>query len=240
MNITHIINLFRAYFIENKKRLLICCLATFAALAFGFSFSAMPEVTPFFPYFVLFFLVAFGNSSLIKNSSHHFNTLPASTLEKFVHAIFSIICLGVLLELFALAGACTGRFLIMPFLRSEINTHGYSFLSLFLMDLKGYLIFAMILALFLFTSIYFKKNAFLKTIGVSIGFNFAISLYFLALIYISFRDKMYKNIDIQIDNSLNINLLENQFFQTYWYLFPIAIIIFFLSLTYLRLRETEV
>jgi len=234
MNITHITNLFRAYFIENKKRLLICCLATFAALAFGFSFSAMPEITPFFPYLVLFFLVAFGNSSLIKNDNLHFNTLPASNLEKFVHAIFSIISLGVLLELFALAGACTGRFLIMPFLRSEINTHGYSFLSLFLMDLKGYLIFAMILALFLFTSIYFKKNAFLKTIGVSIGFNFGIGLYFLALTYISFRDEMYRN------NSLNVNLAENQFFQAYWYLFPIAIVVFFLSLTYLRLRETEV
>jgi hypothetical protein len=236
MNITHIFNLLRAYFIENKTKLLICCLATFGVVTFGFTTSAMPEITPYFPYIMLFSLVAFGKSNLINNNSTHFNTLPATSFEKFIHAVFNILLLGIVLQFFSLAGAGTGRYLFLPLFRENINTFGYSFLDLNFLNLKGYTLFLVYLIIFLFGSIYFKKSAFIKTVGVGIGFLFGLGLYFIALTYLTLGNKMYKN----IDNSFNINLAEFSFFQNYWYFFPIALIIFFLSLTYLRLRETEV
>jgi len=237
MNIIRILNLNRAFFIESKKRLLICSLTTFGVVTMGFSISAMPEILPFFSYFVLFFLVALGNSNLIKNYSTHFNTLPASTSEKFTHAIFSIIIVGIMLQVFSLLGAWVGHYLILPLLRSEINTHGYSFWDLNFMFSKAYFVYFSFLSVFLFGTIYFKKNVFLKTLGTGIGFLFGISVYFLTLAYFTF--KSIRNVNFEGD-LININLTDHSFFQNYWYIFPVFLILFFLSLTYLRLRETEV
>jgi hypothetical protein len=239
MNLAHIINLFRAYLIESKKRILICCLVTFGIVTFGFTISAMPEASPAIPYIVLFFLVGLGNSNLVKVNSTHFNNLPATTCEKFTHAVISIIVLGIVLQICALAGACTGHYIFLPLHRGEINTHGFSFLGLVFSDsIKWYLVYAAFLSVFLFGSIYFKKNAFIKTLGIGTGLLFGYGLYFLVLLYITFGKML--NSDYPYRNSININLTDHPFFHNHWYIFPIAIMVFFLSLTYLRLRETEV
>jgi hypothetical protein len=234
MNILNTINLVRAYIIENKLRLLIGSSIIFLFAILGFSTSAMPEIAPSVPYIFLFFLVCFTIFG-IKNNRAHFFTLPVSTVEKFIFTIAVILILGVVFQTIEIVGASIGRYLILPYFRSEIHTHGYSFLSLNILNLKGYLKFAAYMSVFLFGSIYFNKNAFLKTIGILIGFGFSIGLYVLGLTLIAFGELKNQGM-VLIDK----NLINISFWESYWYILPIAVIAFFLSLTYLRLRETEV
>jgi hypothetical protein len=169
----------------------------------------------------------------------HTFTLPASAIEKFIHAIVIILVLGIVFQAIALAGASIGRYLILPLLRSEIHTFGYSFLSLNILTCDGYLMYSAFLSVFLFGSIYFNRNALLKTFGIGLGFFFGFALYSLGLLYIAFGtiENAPENFSFELASS---SPLHTSFWDTHYYLIPIAIIVFFLSLTYLRLRETEV
>jgi len=236
MNITHIINLFRAYLIENKKRLLIGAFITFGIVVFGFTVTTESVAFLSFPYYALFFLTCFTIFGF-KNNRTQFFILPSTTAEKFIYAMVTIVIMGIVFYLLSLAGAYIGHYLIRPLL--YFGTSHYMFNEVNILNdsiwsWKSYLSFISTLSVFLFGSIYFKTNAFFKTLGVGIGFLFGIGFYFLALLYITFGNMMFS------DNSININLTDYPFFQTHYYIFPILIIVFFLSLTYLRLRETEV
>jgi hypothetical protein len=121
--------------------------------------------------------------------------------------------------------------------------HGLNFWGLILINSNGYLIFATILSIFLFGSIYFKTKAFIKTIAAGSVFSFGFSIYALALVAISFGGINNNTGNLYINNteySTNIDIVDSPFWQTHYYIIPIALIVFFLSLTYLRLRETEV
>jgi hypothetical protein len=231
MNITHIINLLRAYFIENKKRLLIC-----GSIAFVWEILASILHWPalFLPYFILFFLVCFTIFG-VKNRAHFLN-LPASTAEKFIHAILLFFILGIGLYLLSIAGAYTAKYLICPILYSGTSKSIYGDTNIFRSSIwttKDYLTYAATISVFLFGSIYFKSNAFIKTAGSILGVSFGISMYFLMLLYFFFG----KNIN-SIGNS-TVGGIDFSFIGDYYYVTSTLIILFFLSLTYLRLRETE-
>jgi hypothetical protein len=238
MNITNIINLSRAYFIENKKTLLIQCLCVFGIGVIGFSISGMPEITPFIGHFVLLIVASrFFQSYLKKNNTTHFFTIPATSFEKFIHAIIMLIIVGIIFQILMFAGACIGHYSILPLFRTEINTHGFSFLGIIIMDCKGYLYLVVALSVFLFGSIYFKNKTLIKTFCVGFGLFFGTAMLFLILLRIIFFD--LRNIDTELFNSININLAPI-FEANHYYIIPIVLIVFFLSLTYLRLKETEV
>jgi hypothetical protein len=236
MNITRIINLFRAYLIENKKKLLIICFITFGIVAFGLTVSREFETFLSFPYYALFFLACFTIFGF-KSNRMHFFILPSTTAEKFLYAIVTIVIMGAVLYLLSLAGAYIGYYLIHPLIYFETSNYlgGIDILNDSIWAWESYLSFASTLSVFLFGSIYFKTNAFFKTLGIVVGFLFGIGIYFLILFYIIFGNT------ISSDDSLSFNIASDYvFLQNYWYVVPIAIIVFFLSLTYLRLRETEV
>jgi len=237
MNITNIINLFRAYFIENKKILLILCIITFSIAAFGFVSFSTPGITTFVPYLLLLWIAGtFFQFSLKKNNSTLFFNLPATTMEKFIHAVWVIILVGIVLRILTIAGAYTGHYLFRLFIYSEESNeivNGISILKLYLeSSLSDYLINGAVVLAFLFGSIYFRRNSFIKTVVITISFLFAMAIHFIVLLYAIFGKGAHKSINIDISDFL--------FLQNYYCIIPIALALFFLSLTWLRLRETEV
>jgi len=236
MNIINITNLFRAFLIESKKGLLIGCALTFGIAVLLYSVSVAQEIGLTWVYYALFFVVAFSPFGFMKNRAHFF-TLPANTAERFIYVLLVIVVLGILFHLLALAGAYLGAYLIQPLIYSGANSYLFSEVNIFKNNLwswKEYLDFVTLLSPFLFGTIYFKKSAFFKTFGIAMGFLFAIALYFLALVYIIFGNMAF------FDDAIQINIANSSFLQNYEYIFNILIAVFFLSLTYLRLRETEV
>ncbi|MDR2971277.1 MAG: hypothetical protein LBU83_05025 [Bacteroidales bacterium] len=245
MNILNITNLFRAYFIENKKTLLICCLISFGLLAFAFTVNTMPEILPITPYIItLWFAGSFFQSSLKKNNSTHFFNLPVSNAEKFIHSVLTIIIIGAVIHLLSFAGAYTGYYLIHPLLNNNIEEYQWivnnkiAVWDQLLMQKEAYWTYSVGGTALLFGSIYFKSKAIIKSVGSGLGILLGISFYFLALISITFRALF--NAEPLYRSSININFSDTPFLQEYYFLIPIALIVFFLSLTYLRLKETEV
>ena len=244
MNITHIKHLFRAYFIENKKRVLIGSIICFAALAWGFSTYSGPEISPVVPFgFLIVIAAASFQSSLKKNNTTHFFNLPVTAAEKLVNAIAVIIVFCIIIYITSLAGSYTGYYIFNPLFHPN-GAHprfmqilgNRSILEWSLGDIRLYLYFAAALSAFLFGSIYFKKNALWITAASGLGFLMGIAIYQLVLLYIAFgnfRDFFVENPSEKFIN-LNFNFLGE------YYFIPIILILFFISLTYLRLRETEV
>ena len=234
MNIINITNLFRAYFIENKRNLLIVCAIIFGLAVLLYS-AIVPEIALSWSYYAIFFYVAFSPFGFMKNRGHFF-TLPANTAEKFTYVLLVIAVIAILFFSLALAGAYFGAYLINPLFYSGVGSYLFSEMNILkdnLFSVADFFAFTMILSVFLFGTIYFKKNAFFKTFGITIGFLLAIALYFIALFYITFGGMAF-------NDSVQINIASYSLFQNHAYLFPILISVFFLSLTYLRLRETEV
>jgi len=232
MNIFNITNLFRAYFIENKKMLLLCSIITFALVVWGFS-SATPEISPFLPWIILLWIAGtFFQSSLKRNNSTHFYNLPVTAGEKLFYTTVLLLIMGIIFHLLSWAGAYTGRYLIYPLLHQNSSMEFRFTISEFLPMIKIEIILLYLAALFafLFGSIYFKRNSFWITLASGTGIMLGIALYNLILLFITFgRDISGKNIN-----------LNYEFIGGHNYIFSSIIILFFLSLTYLRLKETEV
>jgi hypothetical protein len=249
MNTTRIINLLRAYFVENKKMLLICCIISFGVFAFLHTIVAAPELSIFLPPLIMFWVAGtFFQYSLKRNNSTHFFNLPVTAAEKFVHAILVLAVCSVAIRLLAIAGAYVGYYVIHPLLNTDIDTNRWiwcgkpSIWEQYRMYFKEFThAYLMPLSIFLFGSIYFKKNAFWKTIVSGIGFMFGYVLYVFALLFIAFGTiKPRFNTGIHSFNTV-IDMPPNTLFlQEHYYIIPIALAVFFLSLTYLRIRETEV
>jgi hypothetical protein len=245
MNLTRLTNLFRSSFIENKKTLLICSIISFSVLAFGFTISAMPEIAPLTPYALMFFLSGmFFQPSLKKNNSTYFFNLPVSTIEKFIHAIVVIIIIGVIIHLLAIAGAFTGYYVFHPLLHNDIDINRWvangkmDIINQLMFDRTNLYIYAVLISVFLFGSVYFKSKAFIKTIAVGTIVSSSFSFYIFILMTIVFRNLFIDLRETKID--FEFNIMGSSFWQNYSHVIPIALILFFLSLTYLRLRETEV
>ena len=239
MNITRLINLFRAYFIENKKMLLILSFIIFGVTAFEstisvFAGNSAPLVSRMIiPYLIPFWIAGtFFQSYLKKNNSAHFFNLPVSTGEKFIHAVSVLFILMVIIQALSLAGVFTGDCFCKLF--NNNNVHISSEWKMMTTSLQGYLPFGAMLSAFLFGSIYFKKNAFMKTSGCIIGFLIGMSLYLSVVIPFAIGVKEFHTggpFYLHVSPSLQTG---------FSYIFPIILTVFFLSLTYLRLKETEV
>jgi hypothetical protein len=236
MNLTRINHLLRAYFIENKKTLLICCLIVFAAAVLNFTLIAAPLSVMIACFIPCWIAGRFFQPSLKRNNSTHFFNLPVTASEKLIVATVVIISFTAVILLLHSAGAYTGYHGLLPILNPEGKSIVESNLSLICFwHIRAYLDIAIVIFVFLFGSIYFKKNAFLKTLVSGIGFFTTIALYQLGLLYFAFG----KLSNIPANHPTNINILNSSFIDGY-YITPIAAILFFLSLTYLRLKETEV
>ena len=236
MNLTRISHLFRAYFIENKRRLLIACLAVFAAAVLDFTISYDADLSAIFASFVTFVLAAsIFQPSLKKNNSTHFFNLPVTTSEKLSSAIVVTTVFTIVILLLHSAGAYTGYYGLRPILNPEAHSMyiDKNLPVVELWDTQKYLYFAAVLSVCLFGSIYFKKNAFWKTFAAGIGFFIGVICYQIVLIRIAFG-----NLNDYV-TGLTVKIRDFEFIANY-HTIPIVLILFFLSLTYLRLKETEV
>jgi len=239
MNLIRIKNLYIAYFIEHKKRVILGSIICFLALAWGFAQYSGPEISPAVPFlFLLGIAGASFQSSLKKNNTTHFFNLPVTAGEKLVNAIAVILTFCIIICAASLAGAYVGYYFLHPFLNpsgghqvfiNEISQKGV--FNYLLQPLQGLLYFAAALSTFLFGSIYFKKNAIWITAAIGLGFFICLGLYIIALLYIVFGS-------LSISGEVSLQARNLDFLLQYY--FPIAITLFFLSLTYLRLKETEV
>jgi len=151
------------------------------------------------------------------------------TAEKFIHAVMVILAFGVALAALFLAGGYLGAYLIRPLYNSDANVLHVSSQILKMASWD----FMLSLSIFLFGSIYFRKNAFIKTLVSMSGVGMVVTFYILGLIYIVFG-----GLSSEINYSMNIDRFS--FLQNYYYVLYGIFTLFFLSLTYLRLRETEV
>jgi len=230
MSIININSLLRAYFIANKRTLLILGIIIFGITVFFYTLPSVPEDIRNSPTFLWFWLAGtFFQSYLKKNNSTHFFTLPATTGEKFIHAVVVVLFTGIVIELLSIAGAFIGHYCIHSFFYfDEANR-----MNIFEMNSSkffDYLLNIAIAVAFLFGSIYFKKNAFIKSLAIGIGVLFTVAIYFRAMERVAYGETL--------DGSVPIADLF--FLQNYYYIIPIIFTLFFLLLTYLRLRETEV
>jgi hypothetical protein len=242
MNITRIINLLRANFIEDKKILLILSIIVFFVATLE-AISGLLEVSPVITYGCVIFVAGmFFHTPLRKDNGTHVFHLPVTAGEKLINAVMVLISATITFHIIMLIGTYLGYYGLRPFFGMGGNNilvkDGLSIVKLSIMNFNGYLFFAMALAIFLFGSIYFKGRAMLKTIATSIGLLLGFAIYAIALLAIAFRGTSgSRSLNISGDD---INIVVHPFFQNHYYIFPVLIIVFFLSLTYLRLRETEV
>jgi len=229
MNITNINSLLKAYFIENKKTLLILCVIIFGTTLFLYTLPSVSEDVRDFPSYLWFWLAGtFFQPYLRKNSSTHFFSLPASIVEKFIHAVVIVLLAGIAIEALTSAGACVGQYFIRPFFYfSETNV---GILELTSSKVFDYLLSLAIATGFLLGSIYFRRHAFIKSLAIGIGILFAVAIYFRVMERIVYGKLL--------DNSAPD--AELFFFQDYHSLMLCVLALFFLLLTYLRLRKTEV
>jgi len=242
MNITRIKHLFRADFIEHKKRVILGSIICFVALAWGFAQYSGPEISPVVPFVFLLGIAGFSfQSSLKKNSTTHFFNLPVTAGEKLVNAIAVILTFCIIIYAASLAGSYIGYYIFHPLINPNGGHPAYInaisqkgiFNYLLLQHPQTYLYAAAALSTFLFGSIYFKKNAFWITAAIGLGFFMCMAFYMIVLLYVAFGNFETIGSDVSIQ-------LRNFGFIKDYRIIPIAITVFFLSLTYLRLRETEV
>jgi hypothetical protein len=229
MNITNINILLRAYFIENKKRWLILGIIIFGVTVFFYTLPSVPEDVRDFPFYLWFWIAGtFFQPYLRKNSSTHFFSFPASIVEKFIHAVVVVLFAGVVIELLTLAGACIGQHLIRSFFYFyESNVSIWEFNSAKKFE---YLLNIAVAMAFLYGSIYFRKHAFIKTLAIGIGVLFAVAIYFRVMERIIYGELL--------NNSAPV--AELFLFPNFHFFFLCILTLFFLFLTYLRLRKTEV
>lgn len=239
MNIIRIINLLRAYFIENKKTLLICSLIVFVATVLDATFSYSIELAAMVACLIPFWISGrFFQSSLKNNNSAHFFNLPVTTGEKLTYSIFITVVFGVIIYLLFNAGAYAGYFGFRPILNPIAeNLYEHSGRGLFGggIEWEWFLFYGTILFAFLFGSIFFRRNAFWKSLVCGVVFFIGLSLYILALFGIAFKNMGGYRVDYEATYQI-----RNFDFLMDYNIIPVAAILFFLSLTYLRLRETEV
>ena len=241
MNRTRIVNLLRAYFIENKKMLLICCIITFGVNVIRYANRGMPEFSPLIPYIIMLWLAGtFFQPLLKKNNSLHAFNLPVTASERLIHAIVIILTFGIVIHLLTLAGAYIGYYGIHPLLNTNMNdlrliiNGSPSIWEQSMLSWDMLLLYFTAVSAFLFGSIYFKKNAFWLTIVSGIIFLFGVALYNILLLYIVFGTT-------NMDFHLNLFILHVSFWETViFYIVSAVAIVFFWVVSYFRLKETEV
>ena len=233
MKLKRINHLFRAYLIENKKLLLIYCLVVFVAGALDLTLNEWQEFSPPIAGCIPFLMAGrFFQSSVKRNNSTHFFNLPVSEGEKLVNAVVTVSIFTVIIQLLLFAGLYIGYYGLRPILNPVGSRYFTSELHVITFYIRFYWHYAAILFIFLFGSIYFKKNAFWKTLACGTAFVFGLALYIIFLLRIVAK-KMINSPNTYVELGDYSSIGTNP-------IIAIVIIVFFLSLTYLRLKETEV
>jgi len=245
MKIKRINHLLRAYYFENKKRLFGAAIIIFAVAVLE-SINGLLEISPLVYFGVMIGLAGmFFQSSLKRENSVHFFNLPVTAGEKLVNAMVVLSVLFVVFHLIMVAGTYMSYYLLRPVFYSGENilvAKGKSIWDLSIWFWEGYLLFAAAISVFLFGSIYFKKNAFLITLACGVGFLFVIPIYNWLLILVAFNSSNpFTGGEYPIEYTAKINMFNPAFFYGgFESVLFIAATLFFLALTYLRLKETEV
>ena len=185
-------------------------------------------------FFVLYSGRVFSNLKY-KDNAFHYLTIPASTLERVVTNIFLIhiyyiIYVWVLVSLGALLRGC-----IYPnFIQNLGINEVFSSRSFVIFDIWDYLVLICLQAIFMFGSVYFKKNAIAKTLLSIAGFGLLISF----IIILLSTDMFNNTTGLVLHSRLSINFLWGGLYLPK--IICVASTFFFWVLTYFRLKETEV
>jgi len=243
MKITSVNHLFRCYFIEKNRKLLkaVIILFSLATLASIIEWLDISSPVIFLALIVLasmFFQPYFKKTNL----PHYFN-LPVTSGEKLFHAIFTLLILFFAFKIIMIFGTFIGYYLLRPVFYTAGNTlffDAIQILKLNIWSLEKYLLFAGMVSIFLFGSIYFKKNAIFKTLLLICGFLFC-CLIILFLVFLILNVNSNGNLYFRnYDNPTNVNIVDYWFIQDYYCFIYAGLTPVFLALTYLRLKETEV
>ncbi len=237
MNKARIKLLFLRFFRENWKKDLLFFSIFFAISILGGARNSSEFVFTMFTFcFIYFAGISF---SVLKNrfSGEHYLMIPANGLEKVsVNIILVNLYYGVILWVLANIGVLLGvfirQFLTPDFIFSPVTMADLQ--NIFHIDAEWVLFYLLCSAIFTFGSVYFKRRAIIKTIGVIFAFFSLIFLIDGLLIHFFIKDIYHFKCNFYID--------KESLFSTRWAVMVIEIIIilFFWGLTYLRLKETEI
>jgi hypothetical protein len=240
LSLTRIKHLLNRYFIENWKKDLYVGLVL---LVIAFVVNPMSGFSGFvYMVMVLLYTSRIFSNLAYKESAHHYLMIPASTREKLLVNLFlSHIYYVLLLLAFLVLGILLRALILAPFCDTSLC---YTFLntSYINFNFASYLSFLFFQSILVFGSVYFKKNAFIKTL-LSIA---AFSFFLVMLVIFIFKmnpDSLTPLMDEfkVMQESFMINRMLN--YKTSFCISTIIYIVitcFFWMLSYFRLRETEV
>jgi hypothetical protein len=240
LSLTRIKHLLNRYFIENWKKDLYVGLVL---LVIAFASNPMAGFSGFV-YMVMVLLYTgriFGNLAH-KESAQHYLMIPASTSEKLIVNLFlSHIYYVLLLLVFLVSGILLRAFILSPFCET-FNCFSFLDAKKSMFSFSSYVSFLSFQSILAFGSVYFRKNAFIKTLLSIAAFFF----FLVMLVIFIFRlnpDSLTPLMDEfkVMQESFMINRMLN--YKTSFCISTIIYIVitcFFWMLSYFRLRETEV
>ncbi|MFA7103158.1 MAG: hypothetical protein WC142_08200 [Bacteroidales bacterium] len=229
LSLTRIKHLLNRYFIENWKKdlyvgLVLLVIAFVSNPIAGFSS---------FVYIVMILLYTgriFGNLAH-KASAQHYLMIPASTNEKLITNIFlSHIYYVLLLSVFLVLGILLRALILAPLCD---DTSSCTFLIPYI-SFASYLSFLLFQSILVFGSVYFKKNAFIKTLLSLSAFFFFLTMLviFIIRMNVGSMTRLAEEFDYYVRNPYPSYLIPS--------IISIVFTCFFWILSYFRLRETEV
>ncbi len=229
LSLTRIKHLLNRYFIENWKKDLYVGLVL---LVIAFASNPMAGFSSFV-YIVMILLYTgriFGNLAH-KASAQHYLMIPASTNEKLITNIFlSHIYYVLLLSVFLVLGILLRALILAPLCD---DTSSCTFLIPYI-SFASYLSFLLFQSILVFGSVYFKKNAFIKTLLSLSAFFFFLTMLviFIIRMNVGSMTRLAEEFDYYVRNPYPSYLIPS--------IISIVFTCFFWILSYFRLRETEV
>ena len=232
LSLTRIKHLLNRYFIENWKKDLYVGLVLLVI-----AFASNPKAG--FSSFVFMVMVLVYTGRIFCNLAHkesaqHYLMIPASTTEKLITNIFlSHIYYVLLLLVFLVLGILLRALILAPYCDAS-DCYSIIDAKMSMFCFSSYVSFLCFQSILVFGSVYFKKNAFIKTL-----LSIAAFLFFLTMLVI-FIIRMYIGSMtlpvVEFDNYVK-NPSASFYLST---IISIVITCFFWILSYFRLRETEV
>lgn len=251
MNINNIKNLLIAYFIENwKKDVINLSVMALITLVFNFIGPSHDSVIEVVVAVIWLFLYASRIFNELGNSSKsiHYLMIPANHYEKTISAMLLV---NIYFVVLMAAGIWIG-YSISYFLQNQILSALYdpstlgSYMSRYQSSVfgEGLLAFYVVLSVFFFGSIFFRRKAFVKTIlwTVLIAIAFGGIITFVTWLNMKSFGAASFNGDIHILFPLthqDPQIVNKVISDGCGYCIECVVIIYFYVLSFLRLKETE-
>jgi hypothetical protein len=230
-------HLFASYFISNwqkdvKALSIVLAVNVFLSLLFG------TDITFGLMLLVILSIFYAGRSFAVlgNNGAINYLSTPANTSEKLLTNItLTHFYYPIALYLATMMGILLGGFL-----RTSTGFGGNNILDTPFADSLSYnFIINTIIAssIFMFASVYFRKNAIAKTL-------FVFAILFFVFVFLVFAVgvpilKPFAESLIDFNANYFISIHDFKYFDIFLYVFDYVILIFFWVLSYFRLRETE-